>query len=69
MLYTIPEFLLLILSIVLLGVVIGLLIRKYTQKHDCPHCSCNDRCTIGVSVQSEKNTELIPFACRQDKRG
>lgn len=61
---TVLEFILLILSIILVGIGLGLVERKHKQKHYCHYCSCGDHCVIGISVPLSRNTDLVPFACQ-----
>ena len=63
---SIVEFVILVVSIILLGVGLGMLVRWELRTKKCPYCSCKDYCAIGYGIKSKTKPELqSPYMCHK----
>ena len=50
--------------VIVIGILVGQLIRKELQKNKCPRCSCRICCDVGFRIESPlSDEEQETFAC------
>lgn len=48
----------------IIGIILGLAVRRERQKTQCPYCSCRECCNIGYGITAAcSDTEQKPFVC------
>jgi hypothetical protein len=54
--------------VIILGVIMGIAVRRDRQSTQCPYCSCRDCCDIGYGIAAAcSDTEQKPFVCMKQK--
>lgn len=49
--FTYIELIVITSTMVTIGIILGMKMKKYNQKNLCPHCSCRENCNIGCKVE------------------
>ena len=53
-----------IIACIVLGIIIGLAVRRERQETQCPYCSCRECCDIGHGITAAISDEKQkPFVC------